>query len=143
MKRIHHRWEKWECVPAGMYASIPPARMTADEACAAYAAFLQDISRFRVALARVLDEWPISCEQFLSNEGINRIAWLGQASMCIATGVPNAYRGGFKLLTQRQQQQANAAAAEFLSKWEKAQGDKNNGPTGERVHRELEEAGLF
>jgi hypothetical protein len=84
-----------------------------------YADFLKDSPRFRRATRRVIASWPTSCEQFLSNSSINRIAWMGQASMCIETGTPATFRAGFKLLTLKQQQRANAIAQEAIELWEK------------------------
>lgn len=115
--RLWHHWETWECVPAGLFRTTPPDGMDSDACRAAYSAFLRDTPRFEAALSRVLGEWPVSCEQFLSNEDMNRIAWLGQASMCIATGVPACYRAGFKLLTDGEQATANATAARALGAW--------------------------
>ena len=117
MKRIYHPWDRWECFPAGFYATVPPAPMTAEQALDAYAVFLRDTPRFEAALGRVLAEWPTSCEHFLSNEGLNRIAWLGQASMCIATGVPSFFRAGFKLLNDQERRTANATALKWLNVW--------------------------
>lgn len=117
MRRIFHHWETWECVRAGMYESVPPPPMSPDEAKQHYAVFLRDTPRFESALARVLAEWPVSCEQFLSNEGMNRIAWLGQASMCIETGVPACFRAGFKLLDESERSIANAVADKWLQQW--------------------------
>lgn len=117
MKRIYHHWEKWECFRAGMYETVPPDGYTPESAKLAYRDFLADIDRFSRACQRVLDTWVYSCEQFLSNDNINRIAWIGQASMCIDTGVPCCFRGGFKLLTPTQQRMANSVAAEYLQKW--------------------------
>jgi len=122
MARIYHPWTAWECVPAGMYAEAPPAGMSSDEAKQAYCDFLQDLPRFQSALQQVLAKWPVSCEHFLSNSSSNRIAWLGQASMCIATGVPAKYRGGFHLLSPDQQRAANAEAARALHKWSTSRG---------------------
>lgn len=117
MKRVYHPWHKWECYKAGFFESAPPSPMTSDEALTAYCVFLRDTPRFEVALARVLNEWPISCEHWLSNDGMNRIAWLGQASMCIATGVPSCFRGGFQLLTDDEREIANRTAEKWLNKW--------------------------
>lgn len=100
-----------------MYDSVPPDGMSADEARCAYADFLSDIERFQTALDRVVEEWPISCEQFLSNDGINRIAWLGQASLAISTGIPARFKAGFKLLDGAQQRAANLAASGTLKLW--------------------------
>lgn len=117
MKRIYHPWDLWECYRAGFYESAPPSNMTPEQALEAYATFLRDTSRFEGALDRVLEEWQYSCEHFLSNESLNRIAWLGQSSMCIATGVPARFRAGFKLLTAEEQETANATAERTLTTW--------------------------
>jgi len=84
----------------------------------AYSEFLSDVGRFEKGLRRVLSEWPVSCEHFLSNPSMNRIAWLGQAAMCIEAGVPAVYRGGFKFLSSSCQEDANALALRYLKLWE-------------------------
>ena len=84
--------------------------------------FLADLSRFRAALEYVTAHWKHSCEHYLTNGAMNRIAWLGQASTCHALGIPAVYRGGFYLLTERQQEAANALALEYLNKWLVANG---------------------
>lgn len=139
IKRIYHHWEKWECCRAGFYATVPPDGMDANAACVAYREFLADIPRFERAMQRVINEWPNSCEQFLSNVHINRIAWLGQAAMCIETGVPSCFRAGFKLLTAKQQTTADAAAARTLQFWMKEKYATKNS----RVHRAVEKMWLF
>lgn len=116
MKRIYHTWEKWECYPAGFYEN-GKADQKATDCEQRYADFLLDDTRFRVALIRVLAQWPRSCEHYLTNENMNRIAWLGQASACISLGLPAIYRGGFGKLTDAEQQRANATALEALNKW--------------------------
>lgn len=123
MKRIFHTWEKWECYPAGFYEDNPPDGMTPKEATHAYRDFLADIPRFERALERVTTEWVKSCEHYLSNDTMNRIAWLGQASMCIETRVPAAFRSGFNLLSKEQQRAADEAALRALNRWLVAHGD--------------------
>lgn len=123
MKRIFHTWDKWECYPAGLYENKPPAPMTDDEARATYREFLSDLPRFRAALARVITEWPNSCEHYLSNERMNRIAWLGQASLCIEEGIPAQFRGGYNLLTEDEKRAADLAALDALNEWLTARGE--------------------
>ena len=139
MKRIWHPWTAWECVRAGFYATT--CELSPDDAKLAYAAFLRDTPRFAAALERVLMEWPTSCEHFLTNESINRIAWLGQASMCIATGVPSVYRGGFKLLSTSEQRTANATAEAYLIKWQR--GRANSEKQTSALYPHMESAWLF
>lgn len=124
MKRIFHTWEKWECYPAGFYEDVPPNGMTPREALDAYARFLRDTSCFENALERVVTEWTHSCEHYLSNVNMNRIAWLGQAAMCIATRVPACFRGGFNLLSPAEQETANRAALKYLNLWLERHGEE-------------------
>ena len=120
MKRIYHTWDKWECYPAGFYESGTDK----PEPETMYCDFLSDIPKFEKAMARILKEWPKSCEHYLSNENMNRIAWMGQAAACIALNIPACYRGGFNFLTQKQQDAANKSALKYINKWLKARGEK-------------------
>jgi len=115
-KRIFHTYEKWECHKAGFYNGFKEG-MSKAECEKAYKEFLSDIPRFKKALAGVISEWVNSCEHYLTNAAMNRIAWLGQASACYAMGIPSAFRSGFSLLTKEQQEEANKAALEYLNKW--------------------------
>lgn len=119
--RIFHTFERWECHKAGFYASTKEG-MTKTECCEEYARFLADLPRFEAALARVITEWKHSCEHYLTNNSMNRIAWLGQASLCIATGIPSAFCSGFNLLSEAQQEAANLMALKYLNIWLKDHG---------------------
>jgi hypothetical protein len=100
-----------------MYETTPPKGMSADDAKEAYAVFLRDIPRFDAAISKVFSEWPKSCEHFLTNSSINRVAWIGQSSMCIDTGVPEFFKSGFQLLSPHERKTANEKAQERLDKW--------------------------
>lgn len=115
--RIFHTFDKWECNKAGFYKSTPPEGMSRDQCREAYRDFLADLARFSAALQGVTTEWKHSCEHYLTNIAMNRIAWLGQAAMCYATGVPAEFRGGFQLLTEQQQEAANQLAWNHLNRW--------------------------
>lgn len=115
--RIFHEWQDWECYPAGFYSDKPPKEMTVEQCEIAYRDFLADIPRFEAALHRVISEWKNSCEHYLTNEKMNRIAWLGQASMCLESGVPSRFCGGYNLLNKEQQEAADRKALEYLNKW--------------------------
>ena len=114
--RIFHTHDKWECRKAGFYATTHPT-MTREECENAYRKFLLDEKRFADALEKVIGEWKHSCEHYLTNTAMNRIAWLGQAAMCYATGIPAIYRGGFNLLNEKQKRAANELALVYLNKW--------------------------
>lgn len=118
MERIYHTWDKWECYPAGFYENKPQDKTLDEDACREiYRDLLRDTPAFEAALERVLNEWPKSCEHYLTNENMNRIAWLGQASLCISKGIPSEFRGGFNLLTKEQKRTANETALKYLNIW--------------------------
>lgn len=114
--RIFHTFDKWECHKAGFY-QLTKDGLSKTECERQYAFFLADLDAFRDALEHVISEWKHSCEHYLTNGSMNRIAWLGQAAMCYATGVPSVFRGGYYQLTEPQRDAANALALEYLNKW--------------------------
>lgn len=116
--RIFHTWDKWECHKSGFYASKKEG-MKAEECEKLYAEFLSDDEKFKNGLNGVLNDWINSCEHYLTNKAMNRIAWLGQAAMCYSTGVPSKFCSGFNLLTNEQQEKANQIALEYLNIWMK------------------------
>jgi hypothetical protein len=91
--------------------------MTAEECKKEYAEFLRDDFRFSKALQHVLKGWVFSCEHYLSNERMNRIAWLGQAAMCFETGIGKFFCGGYFLLTPDEQTHADEVALVALNQW--------------------------
>ena len=115
-KRIFHTFDKWECHKAGFYNNSKDGLSKADGE-EQYRSFLSDLGRFESALNSVITEWKHSCEHYLTNAAMNRIAWLGQAAMCYATGIPAVFRSGFFLLTEQEQQAANELALVYLNKW--------------------------
>lgn len=119
--RVFHTFDKWECHKAGFYATTKDG-MSKAECEEAMRDLLADIPRFKAALESVINEWKHSCEHYLTNGAMNRIAWLGQAATCYALGIPATYRGGFYLLTERQQKAADKAALAALNQWLKANG---------------------
>jgi ParB-like chromosome segregation protein Spo0J len=120
-ERVFHTFDKWECYKAGFYQ---PTKEGVSQAQGeeAYREFLADDKRFAKALGKVVKEWEHSCEHYLTNTAMNRIAWLGQAAACYALELPSAYRGGYHLLTPEQQKKADETAFRYLNKWLKAHG---------------------
>jgi hypothetical protein len=117
MKRIYHIWSEWECYPSGFYNDKTDSDLSKEELEQKYADFLADREAFWTALNMVIKKWKNSCEHYLSNENMNRIAWLGQASACLALNLPSAYRGGFHLLTPEKQKEADLLALDALNLW--------------------------
>ena len=119
--RIFHTYDKWECYKSGFYNTTKEG-MTKEECELEYARFLSSDNEFKNALDHIIKEWKHSCEHYLTNKAMNRIAWLGQAALCYAKGIPSCFRGGWNLLSKEDQDKANNIAFEYLNKWL-----KNNG----------------
>lgn len=119
--RIFHKYDKWECHKAGFYATKKDG-MTKHECENAYELFFKDLDKFEKALIYIIDNWKYSCEHYLTNNSMNRIAWLGQASMVYSTGVPSKFCSGFSRLTIQEQNNANLLALKYLNIWM----EKNN-----------------
>lgn len=115
--RVYHTWDKWECYRAGFYDERPRDGVTVEAGEELYRDFLADPIRFGAALEVVTTQWKHSCEHYLTNERMNRIAWLGQASVAQALGLPSCCRGGYHRLTQEQKNAADALALEYLNRW--------------------------
>jgi len=120
--RIFHTFDKWECNKAGFYDTKPPKGMTADDCKKSYATLLADKEEFARVLDQVTSEWKHSCEHYLTNSAMNRIAWLGQAALCRKYGISSEFRSGYQLLTPEQQLAADEVALVALNKWLAANG---------------------
>lgn len=113
--RVFHTYDKWECYKAGFFGT--GAGMKKSEAETQYAQFLGDDAAFREGLEIVINSWLNSCDHYLTNGCMNRIAWLGQAAACAARGLPSCFRAGFFLLSEEQQSRANQTAYEYLCRY--------------------------
>jgi ParB-like chromosome segregation protein Spo0J len=113
--RTFHTYDKWECQKAGFYKTVPPEGMKKDECKEAYRDFLKDLPKLEVSLKHIVESWKYSCEHYLTNHAMNRIAYLGQAAMCHATGVPSEFRAGFSLMTEQEQLAANQMVLKYLN----------------------------
>lgn len=123
MNRIYHTWDKWECFPAGFYDTNKPGS-TKDQCEEVYRELLSDCKLFGDCLEKIIVEWKNSCEHYLSNPNMNRIAWLGQAALAYKYQIPACYRGGYNRLTEDQKTAADEVALVYLNKWFVMQGEE-------------------
>lgn len=118
MNRIYHTWEMWECFRAGFFDTSSKNKSLTDDDCRKqYADFLKNSFAFQTSAIRVITEWPVSTEHNLTNENMNRLAWIGQAAACIECGLPSKYCGGFNLLSNSDRAIANNVALGVLNAW--------------------------
>lgn len=116
--RVFHTYDTWECYKAGFYKNIKEG-WTHEECEKEYVRILTDEKLFAKTLKKIITEWKYSCEHYLTNKSMNRIAWLGQAAVCYVSGVPSRYSGAWFNMTEEQQNRANEIALEYLNKWTK------------------------
>lgn len=119
--RIFHTFDKWECFKSGFYNTCVDGK-TESQCKEIYREFLSNLPEFEKSLDYIVHNWKYSCEHYLTNTGMNRIAYLGQAALAQARGIPQKYAGGFFLLTDKQQQEADQMALKYLNIWMKENG---------------------
>jgi hypothetical protein len=114
--RVFHTFDKWECVKAGFYATTKDG-WSREQCEQAYFELLTDGEHFESVARLVIKDWPMSCEHYLTNSAMNRLAWIGQASVCFKHGVPSQFSSGWNLLSEDQKKTANAVALKVLNEW--------------------------
>lgn len=86
MKRIYHRYENWECYPAGFFNNSSGENKK--QHINKVVELFSNPELTKEYMQRVINEWKNSCEHNLSNEAMNKIAWLGQSACCLFAGIP-------------------------------------------------------
>ena len=116
LKRIYHHYRNWEEVSAGMWEKLP---LDQEKVFLAKAIeFTGNAELYGSYMIKIVDQWPISCEQNLSNTSMNRLAWIGHAACCLAIGCPEYLtRKAWSFLSRKQQDDANDRAREAVDLW--------------------------
>jgi len=116
MNRVFHPYDKWEDYRHNFYGGVQ--EYDKDNTLERYASLLKDSDKFEAALQVIIRDWPYACEHNLTNENMNRIAYLGQAACALIYNVPhNVSMGGYNLLTLSEQKTADAMAKKYLDLW--------------------------
>lgn len=114
--RIFHTYDKWECHKAGFYKSQKEG-MSNEECENEFKRILSDQNLFAEILNKLIYEWKFSCEHYLTNKAMNRIAWLGQAAVCFHSGIPSKYSYAWFDIDENTREEANKTALRYLNKW--------------------------
>lgn len=118
MRQIFHHYEKWEDYQQGMWKKV--CKSDYDVFLKNAIAFTGDYKLYGKWMKKVLPEWPISCEQNLSDPLINRKAWIGHAATFLAIKCPEYItRCAWGYLSKNQQDLANEQAQIAIEIWEK------------------------
>lgn len=114
-ERVYHPIDKWEEMKTAMWL---PCENKADMLQKAVD-FTGQPKLYGSFMKKVVEEWPISCENSLTDYRINRKAWLGHAACAMAIDCPEAItRQAWGLLNDEQRGLANREAERYIIQWE-------------------------
>lgn len=114
--RIFHTYDKWECYKNGFYKSSVNWK-TKKELEEEFANFFKDDLLFEEFANKVISEWKYSCEHYLTNKCLNRIAWIWQASCCYWLWIPSKFSSWWQLLDDDTKHTANNIALKAINTW--------------------------
>mgnify|MGYP000574741210 CR=1 FL=1 len=118
IKRIYHSWEKWEDYKAGFYDNISgkDKSIMIDKVVEMFSS--KDLTE--KYMDKVIHNWFYSCEQNLTNNGMNKIAYIGQAACCLYFGIPaTVTMEAWSEVDEEHQMEANEIATKKLNEWER------------------------
>lgn len=116
MKRIYHPYWLWEDHKAGFYENCSGENKEL--------LILKGIEMFNCEIKttenmlRVINEWQYSCEHNLTNESLNKIAYIGQGACCLYSNIPNKVTMEiWNKLEKNVQDRSNKIANNILNIW--------------------------
>lgn len=114
-KRIYISWDQWEEVKANMWGRVSDRKSYLSKAIE----FTSNHQLYGFYMLKVVDLWPNSCLNALTDYSLNRKAWIGHAACAMALNCPeDITREAWRYLTNEQQFLANNQAAAAIQKWE-------------------------
>ena len=116
MERIYHPYWKWEDHQAGFYEN--QSGETQKVLISKVVEMFNDYDLTLKYMNKVISEWTFSCEHNLTNESMNKIAYIGQSAACLYCGASfKTTIVAWNLLEQNIQHIANEIALSVLNKW--------------------------
>jgi len=114
--RVYHPYEQWEEIKHNMWGKVENRAAMLERAIA----FTGDHKLYGQHMVRVINEWPISCENALTDQNLNQKAWVGHAACALAINCPeDITRKAWGYLTDEQRFLANREAARAIARWVK------------------------
>jgi len=117
MERIYHRYENWECFKNGFFKNVSGSEK--EVLSKKVIELFSDSKLTELYMQKVVSEWPFSSEHNLSNNSMNRVAWLGQAACCIYAGIPfKITMENWRFVDEKKQIKACEIAQKIITKYE-------------------------
>lgn len=123
MEQICHPYWDWEDYRNGFYAKLDKS-LEPEKIHLAVNLLSNELLFYSVAKEMLL-KWPKSTEQNLTDDSINKRAWIGQSACCYSESVPEYLtREAWGQLTETQREKANSVADKvILEYFEAKKGD--------------------
>ncbi len=116
IRRMYHHFQTWEEITSGMWDIVTKDQER--ELLKQAVEFTGNAVLYGSYMRRVVKEWPISCEQNLSNPSMNKLAWVGHAATAMAIRCPEYItRLAWGMLTDQQRIDADAQALDAVREW--------------------------
>lgn len=117
MKRVYHPFWLWEDFKCGFYDNISGDKKK--ELSKKVVEMFNSPEKTKHYMMKVINDWKYSCEHNLTNDSLNKIAYLGQGACCLYAGIPNSITmESWSLLTKEVQNESDRIAKEVLTIWE-------------------------
>lgn len=132
IKQVWRDVREWEEVAHNMWGEATDPKAALELAIA----FTSDHILYGSYMTRVCAEWPISCENALTDPHLNHKAWLGHAACALAHGIPeDIVRKAWGHLTDEQKFLANKEAEREVAAWKmrRVEGERLRGGLGSEV----------
>ena len=115
LERVYLPYDCWEEIDHNMWGTVTDAKGALQEALT----FTSDHVLYGSYMRRVSKEWPNSCENALTDNTLNRKAWIGHAAVSLALNIPeDITRKAWGFLTNEQRILANEQARRAIQSWE-------------------------
>jgi len=115
LPRVYRPVSEWEECDYNMWGEVNSHNETLENAIA----FTSNHRLYGKYMRRVTRQWPISCENALTDYNLNRKAWLGHAACALYAKIPEwITREAWRELTDEQQLLANNQARSAIQSWE-------------------------
>ena len=112
--RVYHPYWEWEEIKYNMWGDVDDKKLFLEKAVI----FTGDHEKYGGFMMRVIREWPISCENALTDQTLNRRAWVGHAACAMAIRCPEKItREAWGKLSDEQRVLANQKADESIREW--------------------------
>lgn len=114
--RIYHPYTIWEDWKGGFYDNC--SGEAKQEKINSAIRMFDSEQLTREYMMKVINEWKYSCEHNLTNNTINKIAYIGQAACCLYDKIPNTITmEAWSKIKKENRKRADQIALEVLNIW--------------------------